>query len=46
MPATFSAASDAIAFVTWLYVSNVTAVELCPRRSATTFRVLAGTERK
>ena len=37
MPATFSAASDAIDFVTCEYVSRVTAVELFPRRSATTF---------
>src|ERR1035441_7400580 len=35
--ATFSAAFDAMALVTWLYVLSVTFVELCPRRSATTF---------
>src|ERR1035437_2075403 len=35
--ATFSAAFDAKALVTWLYVLSVTFVELCPRRSATTF---------
>jgi hypothetical protein len=35
--ATFSTAFDAMALVTWLYVLSVTFVELCPRRSATTF---------